>query len=67
MQTYHALFLHEYGKLIREEIERQLEILSQEHYIVDYSVYRHHVGILKGLRKALELCDEAETSANQDK
>lgn len=67
MLTYHSLFLHEYKKLVSEEIARVMEILAQGHSVVDYSTYKHHVGVLKGLYKAMELCEEAESSANQDK
>lgn len=67
MLTFHSHFLHEYRKLVNEEIQRQLEILAQGHAVVDYSTYKHHVGILKGLYKAIELCEEAESSAEKDK
>lgn len=67
MQTFHAVFLREFRKLLDEEVNRNLELLAQGHSIVDYSAYRHHVGIIRGLTKALELCEEAESSANQDK
>lgn len=67
MLTYHSLFLHEYRKLINEEIIRQTEILATGNAILDYAAYKHHVGILRGLYKALELCEEAESSADQDK
>jgi hypothetical protein len=67
MLTYHSLFLHEYKKLIKEEIDRTTDILASGNAILDYAAYKHHVGILRGLYKALELCEEAESSANQDR
>lgn len=67
MLTYHALFLHEYKKLVEAEITRQLEIMASGNSIHDHAEYKHCVGILKGLYKALELCEEADVTANQDK
>jgi hypothetical protein len=67
MLTYHSLFLHEYKKLIQEEIVRQTEILATGNSILDYAAYKHQVGIIRGLYKAMELCEEADSTANQDK
>lgn len=67
MLTYHSLFLHEYNKLVRAEILRITDILAAGNAVLDYAEYKHHVGILKGLYKALELCEEADSTANQDK
>jgi hypothetical protein len=67
MLTYQSLFLHEYKKFMAEEIARQTDILTSGNAILDYAAYKHHVGIIKGLYKALELCEEAESSANQDR
>lgn len=67
MFNYHALYLHEYKKLIQEEIERLKMILATGHSIIDYSTYKHHVGVIHGLQKALDLSEEAESIAERDK
>lgn len=64
MQTYSSYYQHELTKLIVEEIERRKEQLITASATFDFPAYRHHVGIVEGLRAALELCDEAERIAN---
>lgn len=64
MLTHSAYFQHELEKLIREEIERRKDQLVTASSTFDLSTYRHHVGIIEGLRAALELCDEADRIAN---
>lgn len=64
MQTYSAFYQHELAKLILEEIERRKEQLVTASATFDFPTYRHHVGIIEGLRAALELCAEAERIAN---
>ena len=64
MQTYSAFYQHELSKLILEEIERRKEQLVTASATFDFPAYRHHVGIIEGLRTALELCDEAERVVN---
>jgi hypothetical protein len=64
MQTYSAYYQHELEKLISEEIERRKEQLITASSTFDFPAYRHHVGIIEGLRTALELCGEAERIAN---
>jgi hypothetical protein len=63
--TYQTYYVHELKKLIKEEIERLTSTITSEYEVVsDYSSYRYHIGQIKGLRKALELCDEAEAVVN---
>ena len=64
MLTYNAFFQHELKKLIELEIDRLADEMISGYSIDDFPSYRHHIGQIKGLRKALELCDEAERLAN---
>jgi hypothetical protein len=64
VQTYSAFYQHELSKLILEEVERRKEQLVTASATFDFPAYRHHVGIIEGLRTALELCDEAESIAH---
>jgi len=52
MLTYQTFFQSELEKAIKEEIERR--------------TYRHHVGIIDGLRAALELIEDTERHINSD-
>jgi len=64
VQTYSAFYQHELSKLILEEVERRKEQLVTASATFDFSDYRHHVGIIEGLRTAIELCEEAERVVN---
>lgn len=64
MLTYQAFFQHELLKLIDQEVERLKESLVHGHSALDYPSYKHHVGMIQGLLKAKELCDDAESIAN---
>jgi hypothetical protein len=64
MLTYQAFYQHELRKLIVGEAERLKENLSVGMSTPDFSAYRHQVGIIDGLRRALELMEEAESVAN---
>lgn len=66
--TYQAYYQYELKKLIEEQIQRLSEIVTADNgVVVDYATYRHHIGQIKGLRIALELCDEAEAVVNGKK
>ncbi len=66
MLTNHALFRRKMNDLISEEIERLKETLTSLHTMegFDFAAYKHHVGIIRGLRQALELADEAQAIVN---
>jgi phosphopantetheine adenylyltransferase len=65
VQTYQAYYQYEVKKLIEEEIQRLSEIVIADNgVVVDYATYRHHIGQIRGLRRAYELCDEAEAVIN---
>lgn len=64
--TYQAHYQYELKKLISEDIERRKDALVTSAYIqgFDFAAYRHQVGIIEGLKQALELCDEVESIIN---
>jgi hypothetical protein len=64
VQTYSAFYQHELTKLILEEIERRKEMLVTASATFDFPTYRHHVGIIDGLREAITLSEDAERIAN---
>jgi hypothetical protein len=64
MLTYQTFYQHELKKLIVTEIERLMENLGNGMSTPDFSSYKHQVGIIEGLRRALQLCDEAEAIAD---
>jgi len=66
MLTYQTFFKAELKRLISEEIERLKEnlVVSHNYEGFDFLTFKYQVGIIEGLRKALELCDEAERTAD---
>jgi hypothetical protein len=66
MLTYQTFFQSELEKAIKEEIERRKDQLVTASATFDFASYRHHVGIIDGLRVALELIDDTERRINSD-
>lgn len=64
MLTFHALYIEQYKKLIDEELLRLMDSLTTNGAITDFSAYKHRVGVIEGLKKALELSEEADAIAN---
>ena len=64
MLTYQTFYQHELQKLILDEIERRKDNLSRGSSADDFPTYKHQVGIIEGLRLALQLSDDAESIAN---
>jgi DNA gyrase/topoisomerase IV subunit A len=64
--TYQAHYQYELKKLISDDIERRKDALVTSAHIqgFDFAAYRHQVGVIEGLRQALELCDEVESIIN---
>lgn len=64
--TGQAYYQYELKKLISEDIERRKEALVTAAHIqgFDFAAYRHQVGIIEGLKMALDLCDETESVLN---
>lgn len=61
MLTSANQFEAELKKLITVETERVSENLSLGTSVKDYGDYRNQVGQIQGLRKALDLCEDAQT------
>ena len=61
MLTYTAHFQSELEKLIRAEIERMKDTHVMGHASLDYAGYKHNVGIIQGLQRALDLVGDAES------
>jgi hypothetical protein len=68
MLSYNAALLLEMKKQIYQEIEVLKDNLIHAHHMdgFDYSGYKHQVGRIEGLRRAIELLDEAESVLNGD-
>lgn len=64
MLTFHALYTEQYKKLIDEELMRLMESLTTNGAITDFPAYKHRLGVIEGLRRALELSEEADAIAN---
>jgi hypothetical protein len=63
MLTYHDLIQHEFRKLVAEELERLVESITSPLGVKDYAEYKQYLGQIQGLRRALDLSDEAKTLA----
>lgn len=65
MLTYHDLMQHEFRKLVAEELERLVSIVTSPLGAKDYAEYKHCLGQIQGLRRALDLSDEAQILAQR--
>lgn len=61
MLTRNILFRDELQKLIEDEVQRLMENVVVGHAAIDFPEYKHQVGVIEGLRVALELCETAQT------
>ena len=61
VQTYSTLIEYEIGRLLEEAIADEIAILANGS-VDDIKDYKFRVGMIKGLKKALELMSEAETN-----
>ena len=66
MLTLNTLFERELKKLITSSVEDRKENLSTGLATIDFPTYKHQVGIITGLRMALEMCDEAAMVCNRE-
>jgi len=66
MLTFNTLFERELKKLITAAIEDRKENLSTGLATIDSPTYKHQVGIITGLRLALEACDEATAICSRE-
>ena len=61
MLTRNVLFRAELEKLIEQEVQRLMENVVVGHATIDFPSYKHQVGVIDGLRLALELCEQAQS------
>ena len=61
VQTYSTLIEYEIGRLLEEAIADEIAILANGS-VDDIKDYKFRVGMIRGLKKALELMSEAETN-----
>jgi hypothetical protein len=66
MLTFNTLFERELKKLIDTAIDDRKENLSTGLATIDFPTYKHQVGIIAGLRMALEFCGEATAICSRD-
>lgn len=66
MLTFNTLFERELKKLITTAVEDRKDNLSTGLGTIDFPTYKHQVGIITGLRMALELCDEATAICSRE-
>jgi hypothetical protein len=66
MLTFNTLFERELKKLIAAAIDDRKENLSTGLATIDFPTYKHQVGIITGLRMALEACDEATAICSRE-
>jgi len=63
--THNMQFERELKQLLEQIIEERKELISTGLSTVDYPTYKHQVGIIFGLRLALEMCDEARLAVER--
>ena len=59
-QTYADRYARVLAQLIEETIGEEMQFICNG-MLGDIADYKHHTGIIMGLRKCLELMEEAET------
>jgi len=64
MQTFHSRYMAEYKKLIEAEILRLMENLTTNGVIQDFPAFKNTIGVIEGLKRALEFSEEADAIAN---
>ena len=65
MLTYTAHLQSVIVKLIQEDIDTKTKNLVSAHQSLDFAAYKHQVGIILGLERALALVEEAESTVNR--
>lgn len=65
MDQRSAIFARELEKLLSEELATRVLNIINGHSISELWQYKEAVGFIAGLKKALELFDEAETNTNK--
>jgi hypothetical protein len=65
MQTVSTLFERELRKAIDAAMAQEKENICMGGCCPDYASYRQRVGLLQGLKQALDLCEETSTLINR--
>jgi hypothetical protein len=65
MLTYSAHLQSVIVKLLQDEIDMKTKMLVTAHQSLDFADYKHQVGVILGLERALALVEEAETVVNR--
>lgn len=65
MLNYNNQFEIELKKLVEDEITRISDNVTGGVSVVDYADYKNQTGKIKGLRMAIELCEEAQSILNK--
>lgn len=65
MLTTSMVFKTELQKAIADAISFQTDKIINPHGASDFSEYKHYVGVVAGLRQALELIEEVESVINK--
>lgn len=60
--TYQAHYAHLLSKAIQEDIRERTDALVTGHTAFDFPTYKYHVGVVEGLKRALELMIETENA-----
>lgn len=55
----------EFEQLLKNAVAEQADVIMAPHAIADIGTYKHHVGIVTGLRLALDLLEEAQSNINK--
>lgn len=58
-------FKAEFLALLLKLIDDRKDVLASGNGVEDFPRYKHDVGYIAGLKAALELCEEAETTINK--
>lgn len=61
MLTYNTHLMNQLRKLIQVDIQNKMEDIISSHSAMDFAAFKYQVGIIEGLRKALDFVDEAES------
>ena len=65
MLTYSAHLQSVIVKLLQDEIDTKTKMLVTAHQSLDFAAYKHQVGVILGLERALALVEEAESVVNR--
>lgn len=65
--TFQTHYAYELAKAINDEIQVRTSNLVTGHAAIDFPAYKHHVGMVEGLKRALELMSEVETDIEKGK